>query len=64
MTDIELHAKTDRELLIMVVDKLNTLAELVGKHEKCLAGNGWPGLKFQVRVMWAAFISLLVYILK
>ncbi len=64
MNDIELHAKTDRELLIMVVDKLNGVCNSVVKHEKTLAGNGVPGLVFQVRVMWAAFISLLVYVLK
>ena len=66
MTDIDIHAKTDRELLIMVVGKLNTLCDCVSQHDKDLNGNGKMGVKAQVRILWimaggvwAAFLVLL-----
>lgn len=66
MTDIDIHAKTDRELLIMVVGKLNGLCDCVDRHDKDLNGNGKIGMKAQVRILWllaggvwAAFLVLL-----
>jgi hypothetical protein len=52
MTDIDISAKTDRELLIMAVKELNHISHRVSKHDKWLAGNGWPGIRFQVGVLW------------
>ena len=52
MTDIELHAKSDRELLIMLVDKVNTSCAIIQKHDKSLYGNGLPGLVFQAFALW------------
>lgn len=51
MTDIELHAKTDRELLVMAVTKLNESCRMLERHEKILEGNGRMGLKSQVRLL-------------
>ena len=59
MTDLDINAKTDRELLIMVVDKLNSICNRVDKHDKWLAGNGTPGLRFQVWVLWAVFLAVI-----
>ena len=59
MTDLDINAKTDRELLIMVVDKLNSICNRVDKHDKWLAGNGTPGLRFQVWVLWCVFLAVL-----
>jgi len=62
--DIRLEAKSDRELLIMLVDKLNHVCGKVDKHDKWLSGNGTPGLRFQVWVLWASFIGALAIALK
>ena len=56
--DIRLEAKSDRELLIMLVDKLNHVCGKVDKHDRWLAGNGVPGIRTQVYIMWAVFIFL------
>ena len=59
-TELEIEAKSDRELLIMMVDKLNNSCRLLEKHDKWINGNGKPGAKFQIWVMWAVFIALAV----
>lgn len=59
-TELEIQAKSDRELLIMMVDKLNTSCRLVEKHDKWINGNGIPGAKFQVWVMWGVFIAIAI----
>jgi hypothetical protein len=59
-TDLEVHAKSDRELLIMLVSKMNNSCKILEKHDKWINGNGIPGAKFQVWVMWAVFIALAV----
>ena len=67
MTDIDISAKTDRELLIMVVDKLNTMCNRVDKHDKALYNNGYGAL-FQIRMLWTlalgAWALILVYFKK
>jgi hypothetical protein len=55
MDDIELHAKSDRELLILAVEKLNTMCHRVNKLDRAVHGNGVPGLKAQVWVLWGIF---------
>lgn len=60
MTDIEINAKTDRELLIMIADKLNTTCDKVDNVAAWKEGNGTPGAQFQLRVMWACFIAIAV----
>lgn len=55
MTDLELHSKTDRELLLLAVLKLNETCRAVERHERILEGNGKPGIKAQVRWMWLIF---------
>lgn len=62
--DIRLEAKSDRELLIMLVDKLNHVCGKVDRHDKWLAGNGTPGLRFQVWVLWACFVGAISLALK
>jgi len=52
MTDINIHAKTDRELLILAVTKLNGICDTVGQHDRDLNGNGKMGMKAQVRILW------------
>jgi hypothetical protein len=59
MTDLDINAKTDRELLIMVVDKLNNICNRVDRHDKWLSGNGVPGMRFQVWVLWFVFLAVL-----
>ncbi len=59
-TELEIEAKSDRELLIMMVDKLNSSCRLLEKHDKWINGNGKPGAKVQIWVMWAVFIALAV----
>jgi len=49
---IPLDNLTDRELLILAVQSMNTLAERQGIHDKVIFGNGWPGLKAQVFWLW------------
>ena len=63
MTEIELHAKSDRELLLLAVQKLNAVCPLVEKHEKFIYGNGTPGVRTQVYILWGCFVivgSLLI----
>ena len=52
MSDIELHAKSDRELLLIAIGKLNGICDKVERHELALEGNGKMGLKSQVRILW------------
>lgn len=59
MADIEIHSKTDRELLIMIVGKVNTTCEQVEALTKWKEGNGMPGAQFQLRVMWLCFLAIL-----
>jgi hypothetical protein len=56
MTDIEIHAKSDRELLILVVEKLNTMCDKVKRLDKSVHGNGLPGIRAQVWVLWGIFV--------
>jgi len=63
MTDLDINAKTDRELLIMAIDKLNYVCSKVERHDKWLAGNGLPGIRFQVWVLWGVFIAVLTKVI-
>ena len=58
MTDIELHAKTDRELLLIAIGQLNNLCHTQERHAKTLYGNGWPGLVFRVSLLWVLVLIL------
>lgn len=60
MDDIELTAKTDRELLIILVEKVNASCKKLEKHDLWINGNGIPGARFQVYVLWAVFIGILI----
>lgn len=60
MTDIEIAAKSERDLLIMLIDRTNSACTLLEKHDKWINGNGVPGARFQVWVMWAVFLALIV----
>lgn len=51
MTDIDINAKTDRELLIMAISKLNSMCDTVQKHETLFYNNGF-GIIFQVKALW------------
>ena len=62
MDDLDLDAKTDRELLLMAVQRLNTACEDVKSLKKWRDGNGLPGAKFQIAVMWAVFIFFAIKI--
>lgn len=64
MSDIEIHSKSDRELLIMVVSKLNTLCEIQRQHDRWILGNGIPGAKTQLYILWGCFIGLGVTLVK
>jgi hypothetical protein len=64
MTDIDITAKSDRELLIMVVDKLNSIERLAYRHNKWIEGNGLPGARFQLWVLWTAFLGLVAFVIK
>lgn len=55
--DIDIHAKSDRELLIMVVNKLNGMCDSVEKHERTLYNNGF-GIAAQVRVLWILALGI------
>lgn len=59
MTDIEIHSKTDRELLIMIVGKVNMTCDQVDALTKWKEGNGFPGAQFQIRIMWGVFVAIL-----
>lgn len=63
MTDIDIHAKTDRELLIMAIEKLNGLCDKVEKHEQTLYNAGW-GITAQIKVIWGVGVIVLGIILK
>jgi hypothetical protein len=52
MTDLDIHAMTDRELLIQIAGKLNNTCDKVDKHDVILEGNGKWGIKTQVRILW------------
>jgi len=58
--EIDVSAKTDRELLIMVVDKLNSVCSKVNKVDKAVHGNGVIGLKTQVLILWCALFALML----
>ena len=64
MNNIELEAKTDRELLIIAIGLLNSLNDTVSKHEKWINGNGSkaPGAKFQLYILWGVFLAILTKI--
>lgn len=62
MTDIDIRAKSDRELLIMLVDKVNTTCKLVENHDKWINGNGLPGAKLKMWLMWAVFVAIAIKI--
>lgn len=55
--DINLTAKSDRELLLMLAGKLNHICHKVDRHDEALFNNGW-GLAAQTRVMWGIFCIL------
>jgi hypothetical protein len=59
MTDIELHAKSDRELLMMAVQRLNSVCTKIEKHDLVLYNEGWAqvkGLLILVGASWAMFL--------
>ena len=51
MDNIEIEAKTDRELLILVAKQQNEMVSCVKKINEVLFNNGW-GIVAQVRVLW------------
>ena len=55
---IDITAKTDRELLIMVADGFNSLYKKVDKLDKAVHGNGTIGIKTQVLILYCAVIAL------
>lgn len=57
---IEVKAASDREILIMVVDKLNDICDTTKQTHKAVYGNGVPGLKTQVLLIWLV-IALMVF---
>ena len=57
MSDIDIDAKTDRELLIIAVSKLNKSCEWQEKADKTIYGNGVPGLVFRV---WALTFLIII----
>lgn len=59
MTDIELHAKTDRELLILVATKLNGVCVVAEDLKNDINGhdNSW-GIKTQVRILWGLAVGV------
>lgn len=61
--DINLNAKTDREILIMLVGKVNNVSHVVEKEEEVLFNNGW-GIVAQVKVMWGIGVILLGLVIK
>jgi len=64
MNDIDINAKTDRELLIMVVEKLNAVCHEQKKIDRWVHGNGVPGAKFQLYILWAVFLAILAKLVK
>lgn len=59
MDDLDLNTKTDRELLLIAVQRLNNVCEDVKTLKKWRDGNGMPGAKFQIAVMWVVFLFIL-----
>lgn len=57
--NIDLNAKSDRELLLIAVERLNSLCHKVERIRKWKEGNGVPGAQFQLWVLWAAFLAVL-----
>ena len=51
MTNLDINAKSDRELLIIAVEKLNHVCGRVDKHEAIFYNKGY-GIIFQVRALW------------
>lgn len=62
MDDLDLNAKSDRELLLIAVQRLNGVCGEVESLKKWRDGNGVPGARFQIAVMWAVFIFFAVKI--
>ena len=60
MEDLDLNAKSDRELLLMAVQRLNTTCDDVRSLKKWRDGNGLPGARFQIWVLWAIFLFIIV----
>lgn len=56
---IEFEKKTDRELLILAIQLLNGTCKEVNGLKKWRDGNGTPGAKFQIWVLWAVFVAVL-----
>lgn len=56
MDPIDLNAKTDRELLILVAQKQNEIIAILNPIFTWVYGNGKPGAKTQLYVLWASFL--------
>ena len=56
---IEFDKKTDRELLILAIQLLNGTCKDVTKLKEWRDGNGVPGARFQIWVLWAVFMAVL-----
>ena len=56
--EIEIETKSDRELLIIAVQKLNNMTKWQSKADKTIYGNGWPGLTFRFWALCVAFLIL------
>lgn len=58
MSDLEIKNLSDRELLILINEKLSQVCHKVDRHNKIILGNGVPGLRAQVWAMWGIFLLI------
>lgn len=59
---IELEAKSDRELLLMIAAQQNVICRSVNTLMSWKNGNGTPGAQFQIRLMWLCFMAVITKI--
>ena len=53
MNDINIRGLSDHDLLIMIVDKINSISNSKDRSDRILYGGGfWFGLITQVRILW------------
>lgn len=57
MEKIDLEAKSDRELLLLVAAQQNEVVTMLKKHDCVLFNNGW-GMVSQVKVLWGIAAGL------
>lgn len=63
MEKTEITQKSDREILIHVAIQQNAVIDMLCEHHRWIHGNGKPGAKTQLYILWTAWAGLLTAVL-